>query len=312
MDYVLGVDGGGTKTLARITDMEGKTVAESLAGSGNFKSVGKETAIKNIERVVTESISKIADLEGFSFNNACFGLSGLDSPKDKNTYLELIKGSRIPQFLKKEILICNDSKIGLLAGSDEKNAIMIICGTGSNCYGINEHGEEAKANGWDYILGDEGSGFSIGLKALKSVMRHYDGRGNSTLLSNNILEALGLEDIPELIEWTYQEPFGVDRFAALAKIVCKTAAEGDKRCQDILVEEAQEASLTVGTVVKKLELEKKKFDLVLVGSVFRCERYFKDIFEKMLKTRFTKICFKPLTEKPVKGAIKLALSNSDV
>jgi len=312
LDYVLGVDGGGTKTLARITDIKGNTVSESLAGSGNFKSVGKETAIKNIEKVVTESIEKISSLEGFSFSNACFGLSGLDSPKDEKTYLDLINASRIPQFLKKEILICNDSKIGLLAGSDEKNAIMIICGTGSNCYGINEHGEEAKANGWDYILGDEGSGFSIGLKALRSVMRHYDGRGSSTLLSDNLLKELELDDIPELIEWTYQEPFGVDRFAALARIVCRTAAEGDKRCKDILSEEAHEASLTVGTVVKKLGLEKKKFDLVLVGSVFRCEKFFKDVFEKKLKDRFDEVCFKPLTEKPVKGAIKLALNNSNI
>lgn len=310
MDYVLGVDGGGTKTLARITDTNGKTVVESLSGSGNYKSVGKAAAINNIEKVVIDSAKKIGLPNRFTFEQACFGLSGLDSPKDEKIYRQLIGDSRIKDFLNRDIVICNDSKIGLLAGSDEKNAIMIICGTGSNCYGINEEGKEAKANGWDYILGDEGSGFSIGLKALKAVMRCYDGRSCTTLLKKVILEELDLKDISELIEWTYQEPFGVDRFAALAKTVCRTAALGDAQSLRILEEEAEEATLTVSTVVKKLGLEEKKFDLVLVGSVFRCKKFFRDNFEKKLKSRFKNINFKPLTEKPVKGAIKLALDAS--
>jgi len=63
-----------------------------------------------------------------------------------------------------------DYVLGVDGGSDSKNGIMIICGTGSNCFGVNEEGKEAKVNGWDYILGDEGSGYEIGIKALGALI----------------------------------------------------------------------------------------------------------------------------------------------
>jgi len=186
---------------------------------------------------------------------------------------------------------------------------MIICGTGSNCYGINEKGEEAKASGWDYILGDEGSGYNIGIKALRTIMREYDGRGESTILSKTILEDLNIKDISELIKWTYSEPFPKEKIAAVAETVCKTAKMGNRISIKILEAEANEAVISVEAVANKLNLRNKEFDLVLVGSVFKCEKYFKAILIKKLKEKFEKIDFKPLTKKPVRGAIRLTIEN---
>ena len=205
--------------------------------------------------------------------------------------------------------MCNDTRIGLAAGSDSKNGVMIICGTGSNCFGVNEEGKEAKVNGWDYILGDEGSGYEVGTKALRALMKAYDGRGESTLLSKTILEDLNIKNVSELIRWAYKDSFSKDRIAAIAKTVCKTAEMGDKISKKILKEEADEAIISVKTVVDKLGLADKEFDLVFVGNVFKCEKYFKSVLMRKLKSKFTKINFKSLTKKPVEGAIKLALEN---
>ena len=71
-----------------------------------------------------------------------------------------------------------------------KNGIIIICGTGSNCYGINEEGMHAKTTGWDYILGDEGSGTSMGFKTLRAIMKAYDGRGPQTMLIKTVFSIL--------------------------------------------------------------------------------------------------------------------------
>jgi len=308
--YILGVDGGGTKTVARITDTEKNIISEAQGGSANYKSVGQSQAQANLYGVVGEAVKK-AGLDGqVKFASACFGLSGLDSPKDEKIYRKLIYKPPLTGYLNREkTIICNDSRIGLYAGSDSPNAIMIICGTGSNCFGKNSRGLETKANGWDYILGDEGSGFSIAARALKAVMRDYDGRGEGTLLSETILQELKLKDIYGLIEWVYRQPLDTGRIASLAKVVCRTAEKGDKISRDILADEAGEAELSVSTVANKLGFREQEFDLVFVGSVFRCEKYFKSILEKSLKKKFPNINFVPFTKKPVSGAIKLALTS---
>ena len=310
MKYILGVDGGGTKTVIRITDFKGLTVSEHITGAGNYKSVGIKLASFNIYDGILNAIKQMNTAsEDVFFSSSCFGLSGLDCDKDNEIYKNIIFKGKIKKYLNIEkIIICNDSRIGLAAGSNNKNGIMIICGTGSNCFGINEEGREAKANGWDYILGDEGSAYEIGVKALRSVMRAFDGRGKKTLLSETILNDLKLNNISDLIEWCYRTPFSSERFAALTKTVCRTAELGDKVSIKLLYEQANEAFNSIKVVAKKLNLTNRNFDIVFVGSVFRCEKYFKNVLMNMLKNKFPKINFAALTDKPVSGAIKMALN----
>lgn len=310
MDYILGVDGGATKTVVQITDISGKVISESNYGSSNFKSVGIEAARRNIGKAVLKSIKKINGLSKFKFKSACFGLAGNDSVMDNITYRKMIFESEIKDYLDPtHTLICNDTRIGLAAGSNNKNRIIIICGTGSNCFGINEEGKEVKVNGWDYILSDEGSGYDIGLKALKAVIRAYDGRGGGTLLSGTIMEDLKIKSITELVDWTYGSTFFKNKIAALAKTVCRTAEKGDEISIKILEEAALEAVNSISVVADKLNLAGRKFDLVFVGKVFKCEKYFKSVVTENIKNKFTKVNFVPLTEKPVQGAVKLALRN---
>lgn len=311
MSYILGVDGGGTKTVIRITDFKGLTVSEHITGAGNYKSVGIKSAEINISNGILSAIKQInAESEKIFFSSSCFGLSGLDSEQDGEIFKKMIFNNEIKKYIDpKKIIICNDSRIGLAAGSDSKNAVMIICGTGSNCFGINEEGQEAKANGWDYILGDEGSAYELGIKALRSVMRAFDGRGRKTLLSETILRDLNLNNITDLIGWCYNIPFSSERFAALTKTVCKTAELGDKVSIKLLSEEVKEALASISIVAKKLKLTDREFDIVYVGSVFRCEKYFRKVLTDKLKEKFPKIIFVPLNDKPVSGAIKMALKN---
>ncbi|GAG73214.1 unnamed protein product [marine sediment metagenome] len=128
-----------------------------------------------------------------------------------------------------------------------------------------------------------------------------------TNFKNTSAEAV--KDISELIKWTYSEPFPKEKIAAVAETVCKTAKMGNRISIKILEAEANEAVISVEAVANKLNLRNKEFDLVLVGSVFKCEKYFKAILIKKLKEKFEKIDFKPLTKKPVRGAIRLTIEN---
>lgn len=311
MNYILGVDGGGTKTVIRITDFNGNIASEIITGAGNYKSVGISVAELNITEGILKAVNQInKSPDDNFFASSCFGLSGLDSEQDGEIYKNIIYSKKIKKLLHPhKIIICNDSRIGLAAGTDSKNAIMIICGTGSNCFGINEEGQEAKANGWDFILGDEGSAYEIGIKALRSVMRAFDNRGKKTLLTHSILKELNLDDIQGLIDWCYNIPFSSERFAALTKTVCSSAELGDKISIKLLRDEAKEALASISVVAKKLKLSRKQFDIVYVGSVFRCEKYFKQVLTEKLKEKFPKINFSPLKDIPVSGAIKMAIKN---
>ena len=311
MDYILGVDGGGTKTMIAVADLNGEIIIEKSIGSINFKSIGVDGAAKNFVQGI-KSVIKELESDGSTpyFKSSYFGLAGLNTSYDKVVCVKIVLNESINSYLNlQKAVLCNDTVIGLAAGSMNKNKVIIICGTGSNCYGINEEEDEAKANGWDYILGDEGSGISMGIKTLRAIMQAYDGRGDETLLTKKVYEFLNINSVDELNKWTYDDIFSKDRFASLSLPLCETAEMGDKVAIKILKEEAEEVIRNVTAVVKRLHLEDREFDLVFVGNNFKCIKYFQKIILKKLKDSFPKVNFIPLTSKPVIGAIRLALKN---
>jgi len=313
MDFILGIDGGGTKTIAAAAGLEGKIITEIEFGSTNFKSIGYENAKSNYTKAIFEIVENLKQITGDKdpyFKSSCIGLAGLNTAYDRKMFNELILNDDVKPIINiDKVILVNDTVIGLAAATMKKNRVIIIAGTGSNCYGINENGIEAKANGWDHILGDEGSGFSMGIHTLRAVIRAYDGRNPKTLLTKTVFDFLQVKDIDELNMWTYDTPFSKDRFASLSLVLCNTAEMGDKVAIAILEKEAKEVILSVKTVVKKLKIENKDFDLVFVGKNFRCKRYFTDIIMKKLKGLFPLINFLPLTNRPVEGAITLGMYN---
>jgi N-acetylglucosamine kinase-like BadF-type ATPase len=119
----------------------------------------------------------------------------------------------------------------------------------------------------------------------------------NTLLSEKILEDLNIENISELIRWAYSNTFFKDKIAAIAKTVCRTAEMRDGVSIKILKEEANKVFVSIETVAEKLNLIEKEFDFVFVGSVFKCEKYFKNVLIDKLKEKFLKINLIPLTKK---------------
>ncbi len=308
MNYILGVDGGGSKTTVQIADTSGKVISQAVSGSSSYKSVGINRAIGNLNTAVFDAVKKLKVTRDIYFISSCFGFAGNDAGEDSKTYRKIVFNDKLNSYLNpKGTIICNDTRIGLESGSESKNKIIIIAGAGSNCFGINEDGKQAGASGWDFILADEGSGYSVGLKALKAIVKAYDGRGEKTLLSKTILEELNLNEIPDLIKWAYGGLFPKDKISALAETVSNTAKMGDKMSIDILAEEAEEAVISVTTVANKLGFKDKAFDLVLVGGLFKCEVYFKNILINRLRENFPKIKSMPLVGNPAGGAVKMAI-----
>lgn len=234
----------------------------------------------------------------------------MDDEIDFKIYKKIVLNEKIKNFVNyKKIIICNDERTALIAGSNNKNRIIIICGTGTNCYGINEEGIEAKTNGWDYIFGDEGSGYAIGLDGINACISAFDGRGEKTLLNKIILMELKMKNEVALSRWVYKKPFSKKKISSIAKFVEQAAEKKDKKCIKIYEDNAEEVVISVSVIVKKLNLDNKHFDLVLSGGLFRCKKYFQDIITERLSKKFKNIKFIQLEKKPVEGAIKLAIEN---
>jgi len=308
LKYILGFDGGATKTEIRITDNTGLVFSEITAGSVNYKSVGLKNAKAEIIKGISSAIENIKINNRVFFVSSCFGIAGLDNQEDLQKYREILNDKLIKSYFDfNNLTLCNDSKIAFTAGSNNKFGIVINCGTGCVCYGVNKAGYEAISNVWDYILGDEGSGYSIGLRGLKAIMRAYDGRGKSTLLREKIFEFLKIKDELELFKWVYKNSPIKHRIAKFSRLVFECAKTGDEICLNILRSEAWEAAISVIAVMKKLDLKNKSFDLVLTGSVF--DPIYTEAFEKILIKENDRINFIKLKEKPVSGAIKIAINN---
>ena len=130
-DYILGVDGGGTKTVAQISDLSGKKLAISTSGSCNYKSVGVNKAIENLNSAIFDAIKNISESEKIYFISSCFGIAGNDSEEDLKVFQRIVFNKEMKNYLNPgKTIICNDTRIGLAAGSSGKNRIILICGTG--------------------------------------------------------------------------------------------------------------------------------------------------------------------------------------
>ena len=188
---MLGIDAGGTKTVALLADAEGTVVGEGRAGGANLQAHGELEVEKILHHVIDVAMEGRSELPAA----VCLGLAGVDREGDG----QVIRGIMRRLGFREHTLIVNDALIALVAGvplregnTTVSQGVVLISGTGSIAYGVNRQGLAARAGGWGTSLGDEGSGYWIGRRALKAVARATDGRGPHTRLTALVLAHFSL------------------------------------------------------------------------------------------------------------------------
>lgn len=260
--YVLGIDGGATKTECVVMDGEGQVLGRGSGGASNFYSVGVEAAQTALCHAIT-SACREAGVSLDQIAAVCLGMAGADRPDDTITIRAMIEDIAVFPVVRIE----HDALAALVGGVGRREGVVIIAGTGAIAYGVNAAGQEWRASGRGPLLADEGSGYDIALRALKAATRADDGRGPATDLGPRILAFLGLEKMEDLGTWAYREPHTWERFAQLAPVVIQVAAEGDAVARDILRTGGRELGLAVVAVIKGLRLTEEAFPIVLAGGV---------------------------------------------
>jgi N-acetylglucosamine kinase-like BadF-type ATPase len=297
--YVLGIDAGGTKTVCLLADEQGRVIAEARAAGANLQAAGELEVEKVLHQVMEDAIGDRAILP----QAVCLGIAGVDRDEDSAIMRAIMR--RIAY--KARTLVVNDALVALVAGAGAEPGLVLIAGTGSIAYGRNRDGRAARAGGWGYVLGDEGSGYWIGRRALGAVVRQSDQRGRATLLTGRLLQHFGIAKPQDLVQVVYYRNLRPSAIAALAVHVSEAAQAGDAVALEILAEGADELFGAARSVISRLGLEAEAFVCVLAGGIFQAVPWLGDQLRTRLIDAAPGCRVTRLAEEPARGAVQLAL-----
>jgi N-acetylglucosamine kinase-like BadF-type ATPase len=299
--YFLGIDGGGTQTRALITDAQLNAISEAVSGASNPARVGLREAVSHI-RSATDEACALAGVRRGEIKAACVALAGISHPIHFHTMKRALDSAlRIAN-----LRLVTDADAALEGAIDGQTGVVIIAGTGSIAVGVNAAGEQTRSGGWGPALGDEGSGYDIARRALRSAAASIDGRKPRTLLTEKICARLGVSDPADLPGVIYSDGTEVVEIASLAEVVAQAAREGDDIAIEILAEAGSELGALAASVIEKLGIGSERFRVACVGSVFKSgEMVLGPLRDAVLKVAPRAEIGEPLFS-PTVGAVKIA------
>jgi N-acetylglucosamine kinase-like BadF-type ATPase len=303
--YLLGIDAGGTKTTALLADHAGAILSRGTAGPANFQVIGHAAAEAALAQAA-QSAYAAAGVAHPGIGAVCIGLAGVDRAHERTHF----RNWAAAHFPGAAVRIVNDAELVLAAGTPDDWGAALICGTGSIVYGRGVGGARARAGGWGHLLGDEGSGYAIGLAALRALLRAYDGRSPATELTPRVLDHWQLSTPPDLLHRVYQEHAGKAAIAGLAPLVIDAAVGGDRTAAAIVEEAAAELALAVAAVAQRLAVTGALPCAVagglILGAPLLLRRFLAQAESHGLR-------LDPVTRvvEPALGAIRLARMNGD-
>lgn len=262
MKYLIGIDGGGTKTALKLADEKGNLILTNEGGACNINSMGKDSVEKMLYNLIQNTLNK-AKLSLEDISAICIGTAGVDRKEDKKIFHDMVRGFGFNG----KFIVTNDAEIALFGGVGGEEGVILISGTGSICYGRNKEGKTKRAGGWGHIIGDEGSAYYIGISAINHIGRAHDGIEEKTIMSDLILKHLNLKSSEGLIEFVYRSGAGKAEIASLARFVDEAYKQGDNIAKGILLKAASELFLCCKAVIETLKLGNKEVSLALNGSV---------------------------------------------
>ena len=310
--YVIAVDGGGTKTIACLAERaarQGKSdgiLGRGTAGPSNPQAAGFPQSLANLAEAV-ESAFAAAGLERSTVQAACLGVSGVGRAAERSRLEAWNNKYRLAHTL----MIVHDAVPVLAAGTPEKWGVALIAGTGSFAYGRNADGMDARAGGWGYLFGDEGSGYALGVEALRAAARAADGRAQPTSLLARLLKHFGLAEAEQLIPAVYAHAGDRAAIAALAQHVLDAAEAGDSVAEEVLACGAAELAELVATLARRLGFARTSFPLAVTGGLLLGSTRLQRNLAGELARRG--LCAEPMTmvHDPVLGAVRLAREAAD-
>lgn len=259
---VLGVDGGGTKTQAVITDAEGQVLGEGRSGPSNPLRVGVMNAAAAVREAVDLACGE-ADVRRADIDAAEIGLAGVRRADLRERMRDVLGGLGF-----NSLEVVTDADIALYGATDGAPGLVLIAGTGSVCCGKNARGRRAWAGGWGPLVGDEGGGFWLARRGLQAAAQATDGRGPATSLVKAAGDYFKLSAPEDLSTAIYAPGMTNDRIAGFGRHVIEAAKRRDAVARAIVTDAGRELAATAAAVIRRLKMEREQFQVAYVGGVF--------------------------------------------
>ncbi len=284
-EYLLGIDGGGTKTEFLLTDLEKNAVRRIILGASNPVNIG----IENTKALLSKGISQVCGGIDYGRISVFAGIAGCGTESNAASIRDFLSGFGFASFG-----AGSDADNAVSAALKGKNGVAVIMGTGIIAFGILD-GETHRAGGRGYLIDKGGSGFCFGSDALNAAFEFIDGRGGSELMLKLVEERL-VAPLTASISRIYAE--GAAYTASFAPVVFEAYKQGDKTAEAIIDRNAYEAAKIIRAACGNSE-EKRK-NIVIVGGLCRQ----KDILEPFIAKHLGKEhSFRFSDEPTVNGAL---------
>ncbi len=299
MNHYLGFDGGGSKTECVVLDAGERVVAQATAGPSNPLRVGQEQAETALTSAAAKALASV-NLRTRDVRAVCAGLAGAGRPNvvgDMKSFLE----RSFPTSL---VHVTTDLEVALEAAAGAGPGVVLIAGTGSSAYGRNAGGKEARVGGHGPWIGDEGSAFDIGRRALVALASARDLGTPLPRMAERIPAALQIPNWDELTERIAKNPDDV--FPRLFPVVVEAAEAGDEAAREILASAAAELADLAAAVIRRLGLGKAEFVLAKAGGVFGRSALLDAPLDRALRQLAPRAKISLLEVSPAVGAARLA------
>jgi N-acetylmuramic acid 6-phosphate etherase len=303
---VLGVDGGGTKTVAHLAEVDSAgevfIIGRGQAGSSNMKAVGVEQALANLSQAIEQTGLQLSRSTP-AVSVAVLGLSGGGRPEAK----AIIENWNQSIRLAERAVLVHDALPVLMAGTLDGHGVALIAGTGAVAFASNANKQTAVVGGWGYWFGDEGSAYWIGQAALRAAAHDADCRGPATTMTSRILERLRVSEPRDMLTALSKQGDVRQAIAELAPLVSVAAGEGDSPAQNIVEKAAAHLAVLVQTAANQTKLG-NTFPLALAGGVLTGSTLIRELLSKRLAgAGFNPMPIEVVSE-PVKGCLTLAVN----
>jgi len=301
MKYIIGIDGGGTKSHSYTADENLNILHEYIAGPSTFLLLGEETVAETIKKHLDSAVEAL-ECNYSDISAVLLGTTGAgrrnDAERFELAFSKYIQEKGQPQI---PFFVESDARIALEGAFSGKPGSILIAGTGSIMFGKNSSGEIFRVGGFGRFIGDEGSGYMIGKKGITAVARELDGRGTHTLISEKLKADSEIVDGPSLITAIYTNNYDI---ASAARFVIEAASEGDAIATTILNEECDNLLDHIRTM--KLKIGEPNLLLSFIGGTIANDTFYSAMLKEKITQLLPGVNVLPQENNPTVGALIMA------
>ena len=291
---VVGIDAGASKTRAFAVDRSGAVIGRGAGGGANLLSSPDPAG--SIGAALAESLA------GAPAEAVVLSCAGGDRDADRERGRAILAQLVGPAT---RVDVTGDGVAALYAGNPAGCGVVLISGTGSIAFGRNEEGDERRAGGWGYLIGDEGSAVWLGLEGLRAAAHHTDGRGAATDITAHVLRELGVAAFMDVLAHLYGRPHPAPAVLAATRAVARAAADADAIAVSIVRRGAHALARAASVVAVELRLESGP--VYLAGGAFESLPSLERAVRSELLGMMPRATVEPVSEEPAMGAARLAM-----